>query len=174
MPGEFYSTNKDEMLITVLGSCIAACIYDKKTGIGGMNHFMLPHSEQGKWAGGSLATRYGNFAMEHLINELLKNGALKKNLKAKVYGGSDLINSKSLSIGKDNIKFIHEYLKLEGIPILEEDLGGNCSRKIYFTPMDGETSVKRIELKNDTILEREERYEEELSKNDIDNDVELF
>ena len=174
MPGEFYTTEKDEMLVTVLGSCIAACIYDKELGIGGMNHFMLAHSKEGKWAGDSLSARYGNFAMEHLINELLKNGALKNRLIAKVYGGADLINSKVLTVGDENIKFVKEYLKTEGIKILEEDLGGNYSRKIYFTPSNGQVSMKKINLKNNTVLEREARYEKDLTKKEIDNDVELF
>lgn len=174
MPGEFYVTSKDEMLVTVLGSCISACIYDHISGTGGMNHFMLPHSTTGKWAGDSLATRYGNFAMEHLINELLKLGAIKKNLRAKIFGGADLIETTRYTVGAENIKFVHEYLKLEGIKIMHEDLGENCSRKVYFTPYDGETSVKRINLNNNTVIEREARYEIELERTKIDNDVELF
>tara|TARA_R110000868_G_scaffold189695_1_gene432931 strand:+ start:119143 stop:119745 length:603 start_codon:yes stop_codon:yes gene_type:complete len=174
MPGEFYATANDEMLVTVLGSCIAACIYDEQTGLGGMNHFMLPHSEDGKWAGNSLATRYGNFAMEHLINELLKKGALKERLRAKIYGGGDCISSTRKTVGNANIDFVREYLKVEKIKILDEDLGGNCSRKIYFTPNNGQTTVKKIHIKNDTIREREDRYEHELEVNKIDNDIELF
>jgi len=174
MPGEFYATDKDEMLVTVLGSCISACIYDVKMGLGGMNHFMLPHSKDGNWAGNCIATRYGNFAMEHLINELLKKGAIKQRLRAKVYGGGDLIESTLLTVGDSNIKFVREYLRMENIRIVEEDLGGHYSRKVYFTPLDGQTSIKKIHLKNNTVLEREIRYEKDLENTKIDNDVELF
>lgn len=176
MPGEFYVTDKEELLVTVLGSCIAACIYDVNGSLGGMNHFMLPHSESGEWAGNanSLATRYGNYAMEHMINELLKKGALKENLRAKIFGGGNINSQMRDDVSTSNIAFVKEYLKIEKIPILLEDLGGESSRKVYFTPCNGETSVKYLKKMSETVIKREEIYESEIEENRIKYDVELF
>ncbi|MAI07574.1 MAG: chemotaxis protein CheD [Magnetococcales bacterium] len=174
MPGEFYVTDKEELLITVLGSCVSACIYDVKGNLGGMNHFMLPHSSNGQWAGDSLATRYGNYAMEHMINELLKKGALKENLRAKIFGGGNINSHMRDDVSQSNIAFVKEYLLIEKIPVLLEDLGGDYSRKVYFTPYNGETSVKYIKQPSETVIKREERYESELKEDEINYDVELF
>lgn len=175
MPGEFYvSESGDEMLVTVLGSCIAACIYDETSDLGGMNHFMLPHSSDGEWAGNSLATRYGNYAMEHLINELIKKGVDKKNLRAKIFGGGNINTHMRSDVSDGNIKFVRDYLSTENIPILHEDLGGNQSRKVYFTPGNGDTSVKYISIPSETIVQREKKYEETIEEKNIEYDIELF
>lgn len=173
MPGEFYITDKEEVLVTVLGSCIAACIYDFKNGIGGMNHFMLPHSFDGVWAGNSLALRYGNYAMEHLINELVKKGALRRNLKAKIFGGANINTDLKGDIGHENIKFVKEYLASECIPIELQDLGGKSSRKIHFQSQNGDSYVKYINGISH-IIAMEEKYQKEIDEKNIEYDIELF
>ena len=123
-PGECYVTTNDELVATVLGSCVSACIRDKVFGIGGMNHFMLPESRsnnrQGSWL--SEANRYGNFAMEHLINEILKNGGSRKNLEVKLFGGGRVIGNMS-DVGKRNIEFVIDYLDTESLDVASQDLG---------------------------------------------------
>jgi chemotaxis protein CheD len=112
VPGEYYVTRRDMVLVTVLGSCVAACIRDKTNGIGGMNHFMLPKSmgEQSGWI--SASARYGAYAMEVMINQILKQGAKRENLEAKIFGGGAVLkNMNSLNVGNDNAKFALEYLK---------------------------------------------------------------
>ena len=176
LPGEFYVSEAQEIIVTTLGSCIAACIRDTNTGIGGMNHFMLPQSKTGKWANSTdSATRYGNYAMEHLINEILKTGALKENLEAKLFGGGDMIDGGVIDIGNDNIAFAKTYLNTEAIKIIESDVGGAFSRKIYYTPEDGKVLMKRLKvLKNDTIQQRELAYQETLARTKLESDVEIF
>ena len=112
LPGEYYVSNNNEMITTVLGSCISACVYDIKNKIGGMNHFMLPHFEGEVTSFGncvSAETRYGNYAMEHMINDILKHGGLKKNFEVKIFGGARII-SKITDVGQVNIDFILDYL----------------------------------------------------------------
>ena len=116
-PGEYFVTkNPDEVLVTVLGSCVSACIRDARAGIGGMNHFMLPHSKAGNWAGDLNSTRFGNFAMEKLINELLKAGCSRNSLEIKVFGGGNVTDTQN-AIGTDNSDFILKYLEAEGLRI---------------------------------------------------------
>ena len=113
-PGEYYVTkNPEEVLVTVLGSCVSACIRDPRAGVGGMNHFMLPHSKAGNWAGDLQSTRFGNFAMEKLINELLKAGCSRNSLEIKVFGGGNVTDTQN-AIGTDNSDFILRYLEAEG------------------------------------------------------------
>jgi len=119
LPGEYYVTAENELITTVLGSCISACVRDKETGIGGMNHFMLPETTAAKMKQGSdaligNATRYGNYAMEHLINTILSNGGKRKNLEIKVFGGGKIIPTLG-DVGKSNISFILDYIDQEGL-----------------------------------------------------------
>ena len=175
LPGEFHVSEDEDMIVTTLGSCISACIRDKKFGIGGMNHFMLPKSEGGDWAGTSASTRYGNFAMEHLINEILKRGGSRENLEAKIFGGADFMNGNTLAIGDNNTKFARDYLRLENIPIVAEDLGGSFSRKIYYHPINGKIIMKKITVApNDTIQQREKDYAQQLGSTKIESEIELF
>lgn len=174
LPGEYFVTNEDECIVTVLGSCIAACIYDKKIGVGGMNHFMLPASKDGEWAGVSASTRYGNFAMEHLINDILKRGGLKQNMVAKVYGGSNFMEKTTIAVGDDNIGFARDYLRTEGIFVLEEDLGGSHSRKVTFHPQTGEVNIKKLDVTNHTVQVRDSAYKENLDHTEIAGEVTLF
>lgn len=175
MPGEFYVSENEDMIVTTLGSCISACIRDKKQGIGGLNHFMLPNSDKGDWAHMNASSRYGNFAMEYLINEILKQGALRQNLEAKIFGGSDFMDGNTLRIGDSNVDFARHYLKMEGIPIVNEDIGGSYSRKIYYHPKDGKVIMKRIQITpNDTIERKERAYAESIKGQEIVGDIELF
>ena len=179
LPGEYYVTINDELVTTVLGSCVSACLRDKRLGVGGMNHFMLPISEDGSgWNGvsdvASTATRYGNFAMEHMINEILKHGGQKRNLEAKIFGGGRIMQNLS-DVGARNIEFVRDYLKVEGIPILGEDVSDIHPRKVVYFPRSGRALVKRIKhLHNDTVARRENAYLDEISHQPARVDIELF
>lgn len=175
LPGEFYVTKQNESISTVLGSCISACIYDAKMGVGGMNHFMLPikagHADDFTDA---LSCRYGNWAMEFLINEVLKNGGSKQNLRVKLFGGGKIISSMT-DVGEGNIRFASQYLKQEGLVIESHDVGGPWPRKVLFNPTTGKAHVKKLRsMHNDTIKEREYRYLTEIEQQDSHTDIELF
>ena len=175
MPGEYYVTVENEYIGTVLGSCIAACVRDPITGIGGMNHFMLPNSVMKSQSLVSDAYRYGNFAMEHLINDVMKLSNVRDRLEFKVFGGGNIIKG-STRIGEKNIEFVLEYLAIEGFKVSAQDLGGNHPRKIVFHPSTGKVLLKRIEsLHNDTVLQRERKYMADLDKEPVQSgDVDLF
>ena len=180
LPGEYYVTIHDEVIVTVLGSCISACVRDRGFGIGGMNHFMLPssgqeHSED-SWQSSSVssATRYGNFAMEHLINDVLKNGGSRNNLEVKIFGGGRIL-AQMTDIGHRNIAFVHDYIRTEGLRLLAEDVGDIYPRKVYFFPATGRARIKKLRsLHNNTIIERETRYLTTLKTQPVEGEVELF
>jgi chemotaxis protein CheD len=175
LPGEFYTTDKaDEMVVTVLGSCVAACIRDPRTGYGGLNHFMLPESESGEWDGVSAAMRYGNFAMEALINAVLKSGCQRKDLEIKLFGGANFTSGPSM-IGQKNADFAMRYLQNEGLRVIAHDLGGGYGRRIHYFPTTG--AVKRFLLKgggDKVIVEREQRYVTTLKQAPVEGDIDLF
>ncbi|TNE78570.1 MAG: chemoreceptor glutamine deamidase CheD [Gammaproteobacteria bacterium] len=175
LPGEYYVTDHGEMITTVLGSCVSACIRDRKLGVGGMNHFMLPHSEYTRDE--DLLTsgaRYGSYAMEQLINEIIKHGGSRKNLEVKLFGGGQVMSNVT-SVGARNISFVRDYLHAERLPIVAEDLGGKYPRRVVFFPESGAAKVKRLQrLKNDTIVQRETAYQATLSTQGVESDVELF
>jgi len=144
---EFFVTSEDMVLNTVLGSCVSACIRDPITGIGGMNHFMLPDGSGDPSRPTSDAMRYGAYAMEVLINELIKRGARRGNLEAKVFGGGAVLKRMTtLNIGEDNAKFVRRYLALERIPIIGEDLLGEHPRKVCYMPATGKVMVRKLAL----------------------------
>ena len=175
LPGQYYVTLHDEMVVTVLGSCVSACIRDSVFGIGGMNHFMLPDS------GGSEsvqpmdeAARYGAYAMEMLINEILKNGGHRQNLEVKITGGGRMLANMS-DIGRRNIDFVRKFLATEGLEVAAEDLGDIYPRKVCYIPATGKLRVKRLRtMHNDTITQREEAYQQDLRNQAPHGDVELF
>ncbi len=176
-PGEYYFTEQDMVIVTVLGSCVSACIRDKVTGIGGMNHFMLPDSAKAdKDSPVSESMRYGTYAMEVLINQLLKNGARRENLEAKIFGGGNVLRSFTVNnVGERNAKFVRNYLREEGINVTGEDLNDIYPRKVYFFPKTGKVLVKKLkELHNYTLIKREETYASRLKKDDVGGEVELF
>jgi chemotaxis protein CheD len=163
-------------LVTVLGSCVAACIYDKNQSIGGMNHFMLPDKKRNGSDILSLSARYGVYAMEIMINELLKMGAKRSNLEAKVFGGGNVLRGFTVNkIGHNNAEFIIEYLRKEGIRIAAQDLLDIYPRKVYYFPRSCRVLVKQLrEVHNDTIIEREQEYGSRIELADLQGDVELF
>ena len=177
LPGEYYVTTAEELIVTVLGSCISACIRDRVLGIGGMNHFMLPQTDgDGSWGGGSVntATRYGNYAMEHMINDILKNGGKRENLEVKVCGGGKILQ-KMTDIGMKNIAFVRTYLSMEGLDLVAEDVGDIYPRKVQYMPLTGKLRVKKLRsLHNDTIIKRESEYKHEIEDVPVAGDVELF
>lgn len=176
-PGEYYYTDKNMLIVTVLGSCVSACIRDKITGIGGMNHFMLPDSAKSdKDSPVSESMRYGTYAMEVLINQLLRNGARRENLEAKIFGGGNVLRSFTTNnVGDRNAAFVKKYLKEEGIKVTGEDLLDIYPRKVYYFPKTGKVLVKKLkQLNNYTLVKREEAYSSKLKTNDVGGEVDLF
>ncbi len=176
LPGEYYVTvNPDEAVATTLGSCVSACIRDKVFGIGGMNHFMLPeHNEHTSDAWMDSATRYGGYAMEHLINTILSHGGNRKNLEVKLTGGGKILENLS-DIGARNIEFVLDYLHTENLPLLAKDLGGDYPRKVMYFPATGKMKVKKLKsMHNETLIHREQEYQHELDVQPDSGGVELF
>ncbi|MEN9596489.1 MAG: hypothetical protein RL236_923 [Pseudomonadota bacterium] len=179
LPGEYYVTTENELITTVLGSCISACIRDKESGVGGMNHFMLPETSAEKMRHGSdamigNAARYGNYAMEHLINTILSNGGKRKNLEVKIFGGGRIIPILT-DVGARNIAFILDYIDQEGLSLLAKDLGDIYPRKVIYFPKTGKVGMKKIQdLHNDTIANRERQYSRNIKDLPVEGDVELF
>ncbi len=175
LPGDHYvSKRKDEMIVTILGSCVAACIRDPKTGIGGMNHFMLPESNSGKWGTVNANMRYGNFAMETLINEILKTGCPRERLEVKLFGGGNVIPG-TLKVGDQNGKFALNYLQYEGFKPKACDLGGKHARRIHYFPETGK--VDRLLLKRTAdvaFLKEENDYRSRLPKEMGSGEIDLF
>ena len=177
MPGEYYVTQHNEGVYTTLGSCISACIRDRVAGIGGMNHFMLPASgELSSWksAGLSVINRYGNFAMEHLINDILKNGGKRQNLEVKIFGGGRIIANMT-DVGMRNIDFVHDYIKTEGLQIASEDVGDVYPRMVVYFPATGKVRVKRLRsLHTNSIVEQEFSYLKSIEAQPVSGEIELF
>ncbi len=155
--GDFYATKNDEGIATVLGSCISTCIYDENAGIGGMNHFLIPGDFRDEEIFISPTARFGMYAMELLMGELIKLNIDRDSIKAKVFGGANLSGS-SMKIGDNNVKFIKAFLSMEGIPIQSIDVGGNFARKVFFFPKTGRVLIKKIETKVEKIIETENKY----------------
>ena len=138
LPGEYFVFDEDILITTTLGSCIAACLWDRERRIGGMNHFMLPE-------GSGDSGRYGSYAMELLINELMKRGASRMTLEAKVFGGGAVIGGMStINVGERNTQFVIDYLQTERIPIVSRDVLEIYPRKVCFLPASGKAMVKRL------------------------------
>jgi len=154
LPGQYYAAARDMLIVTVLGSCVSACLWDPLRRIGGMNHFMLPGS-------GSAATdsaRMGVYAMELLINRMLKLGAERSRLVAKVFGGASVLEGMdTLNVGTQNSDFVLQFLREEGIAVAAQDLYDVCPRKVYFFLQSGKVKVKRLGALRDAGLEQRER-----------------
>jgi len=151
LPGEFFVSDQDLLIVTTLGSCIAACLWDRERRIGGMNHFMLPE-------GDADSGRYGSYAMELLINQLLKRGASRSTLEAKVFGGGAVIASMtSINVGERNTQFVLDYLRTERIPVVSKDVLDICARKVCLLPASGKALVKRLAPTNAATLVAQER-----------------
>lgn len=187
-PGEFYATSADTIVSTVLGSCVAVGIYDPSKGIGGLNHFMLPGELGRDMAAGGTAARdelvtnpnakYGMYAMELLINNLMKLGVRRGDMKAKVFGGGAVLRfsgGATSSIPTNNVEFAFEYLREEGIPVIASDVGGTEPRKIFFFARTGKVLLKRIAGTLVGLVEREEeRYFTSIREREIGGTITLF
>jgi len=151
LPGEYFVDNEDLLVMTTLGSCIAACLWDRHAQIGGMNHFMLPegHGDSG---------RYGSFAMELLINEMMKRGASKGRMEAKIFGGGAVIaGMNTINVGERNTNFVLDYLKTERIPVVSKDVMDVYPRKVCFLPRSGKAMVKRLAAANTDALVQQDK-----------------
>ena len=176
LPGEYYYTTKDMLIVTVLGSCVSACIRDRVTGLGGMNHFMLPDGGSDANSPVSASMRYGTYAMEVLINDLLKSGARRDNMEAKVFGGGAVLRGfTAINVGERNADFVMSYLKTEKIRVLAEDLNDIYPRKVYFFPRTGKVLVKKLmQSHNDTLAKRELDYAKRLKVQPVGGEIDLF
>lgn len=153
LPGEYFVSSEDLVIMTVLGSCISACIWDGKVRAGGMNHFMLPDGDSIDGFG-----RYGSYAMELLINEMLKKGARRESMQAKVFGGAQVMAGfTTMNVGERNTKFVFDYLATERIPVVSQDVLDIHPRKVCFFPTTGKALVKRLAHSHPETLAVEER-----------------
>ena len=151
LPGEYFVDTEDLLVMTTLGSCIAACLWDRHAQVGGMNHFMLPE-------GAGDSGRYGSFAMELLINEMMKRGASKGRMEAKIFGGGAVISGmNTINVGERNTNFVLDYLKLERIPVVSKDVMDVYPRKVCFLPHSGKAMVKRLAPTNTDALLQQDR-----------------
>jgi chemotaxis protein CheD len=176
LPGEFFVSREPMIVYTVLGSCISACIRDPIAGVGGMNHFMLPEPKEAMHDSWGESTRYGSYAMESLINEILKRGGLKSRLEIKLFGAGKIYEG-NIDVGANNAKWVIGYLKSEGLGTVNTDLGDVFPRKVYYFTDSGRVLMKKIErVKNRTILERESEYAERIKQREQQpmEDVTLF
>lgn len=172
LPGEFYATSGDEVIATVLGSCVSTCIRDARSGYGGMNHFLLPDDPKSDTRGDAL--RYGCFAVERLLNDVLKHGADRDDLEIKVFGGARVIASLS-DIGRSNVAFVHDYLHDERLSIVAQDVGGDCARRVRYHPRSGKVLVKQLPIREAAKVGDEEREFRRRLKNEATaGEVELF
>lgn len=177
--GDYYVTNKpNEMIVTILGSCVAACLYDPIAKVGGMNHFLLP--DTGWNSGGNVldgmgeSTRYGAFAMEQLINGILKLGGLKNRLEVKVFGGANVTDNSSM-IGSKNVVFVRDFLKREGLRITSSDLGGDYPRRVRFYPDTGKAMLLKLTRRADlAVVDEEKKFANVLKLKPIEGYIELF
>ncbi|MFN5047878.1 chemoreceptor glutamine deamidase CheD [Roseateles sp.] len=151
LPGEYFVDNEDLLVMTTLGSCIAACLWDRQAQVGGMNHFMLPE-------GTGDSGRYGSYAMELLINEMMKRGASKSRMEAKIFGGGAVIaGMNTINVGERNTNFVMDFLKLERIPVVSKDVMDVYPRKVCFLPHSGKAMVKRLAPTNTEALIQQDR-----------------
>lgn len=173
LPGEYYVTNENMVICTVLGSCIAACLWDRALNIGGMNHFMLPDTD-----GSGTSGRYGSYAMEVLINEMIKLGARRETMQAKIFGGGQVMaNFTTMKVGERNADFVIQYLNTERIPIVSEDILDIYPRKVVYFPTTGRAMVKRLAHAHPEQLEAQERLRgsaAQLARENAGGSVDLF
>ncbi|MFN3202110.1 MAG: chemoreceptor glutamine deamidase CheD [Bradymonadia bacterium] len=172
-PGEYYVTELDQAIVTILGSCVSACVRDPLAGIGGLNHFLLPVEPDGG-SPHQASTRYGVHAMEMLINELLKRGARRSRMEVKISGGGHvLIGADGIKVGERNIEFVKWYLQSEGLNLVAEDVGGHWARKVFFFPQTGRMRVRKMNS-HQAPASAEEKYMRTLKQRPVAGEVELF
>lgn len=173
LPGEYFVTGENIVICTVLGSCIAACLWDRSLQIGGMNHFMLPEGDSTDASG-----RYGSYAMEVLINEMIKLGARRETMQAKIFGGGQVMaNFTTMNVGERNTDFVTQYLQTERIPIVSQDVLDIYPRKVVYFPATGKAMVKRLAHAHPETLVEQERARGsavQLAKTNAGGSVDLF
>jgi chemotaxis protein CheD len=175
MPGEFFVAREDLVISTVLGSCVAACIWDPAVRVGGMNHFMLPGAESVSDYPAGAPGRYGAFAMEQLINELMKRGAARANLEAKVFGGGAVLRSfTTLNVGARNAEFVLDFLRLEGIRVVSQDLLDIYPRRVAFFPASGRALCKKLTRVDRAVVTAEQRYRTKINSTEVAGAIDLF
>lgn len=174
-PGEHYVTDDhEEMLVTILGSCVTACIRDPLTGVGGMNHFMLPEAAGGGWDTLSASMRYGNVAMERLINDILARGGSRQRLEIKVFGGGNVMNG-TTNIGHRNAEFVERYLSDENLPIAAHHLRGNLPRRVHYFPATGKVMLLELQrTEQEAVVRSEVSYKSKLQSESVAGSAELF
>lgn len=183
LPGDFYVTTYDEVLDTVLGSCVSACIRNSKLGIGGMNHFMLPRPSgngHDTWETGAAgrATRYGSASMEQLINRILKAGGTRADLEVKIFGGGRVLKTLT-DVGDHNVVFVREFLKQEGLRVTSEDVGDTCPRHVQYFPLTGRVRVRHLtsthgrDVARD-VASQEQQFLKGLEKTPVAGEIDLF
>ncbi len=174
LPGEYCVTSRDIVLVTTLGSCVAACLRDPLGGVGGMNHFLLPEGGQADPA--SETARYGAYAMELLINDLISRGASRARLQAKLFGGANVNRAlQRNSVGRRNAEFVEGYLQREGIPVLARDFGGTHARRVYFWQHSGRVMVQGLPFDDEPVVRTAEGfYIDKLHSEGVGGEVELF
>lgn len=173
-PGEYHvSTEEEAVIVTVLGSCISACICDPVARVGGLNHFMLPTSVDGGWGKAAASLRYGNFAMERLVNDLLARGAHRGRMEVKLFGGARL-GASTDSVGSRNIDFIDSYLKAEGMHAVARHLGGSRARSVVYQPVIGRAFMRLLPEATETISAEEGRLRRHLANRPVGGSIEIF
>jgi chemotaxis protein CheD len=178
LPGDFYVTREDEVLDTVLGSCVSACIRSPRLKVGGMNHFMLPRptgSGADTWDDvRGRATRYGTASMEQLINRILSAGAKREELEVKVFGGARVLSAMT-DVGNHNVAFVREFLRNEGLKVMAEDVGDTCPRHVQFSPQTGKVRVRHLGAGQQVgVASREEKYLKGLDTEPVSGGIDLF
>ena len=166
LPGEYYVDNEEVRITTLLGSCVSSCLYDPYNRIIGMNHFLLSNKIYAREMPMCVmeAGRYGIHSMELMINEMLKRGARRGNLKAKAFGGATVLRNADpttgnyFAVGEVNVRFIQEFLQNEKIPLVSSDLGGTVGRVIHFHSGDFSVYVKRMAKTDNKLVKREKHY----------------
>jgi chemotaxis protein CheD len=176
LPGDFYVTREDEVLDTVLGSCVSACIRNPRLKIGGMNHFMLPRpsgSGNDTWENiAGRATRYGSASMEQLINRILNVGGTRADLEVKIFGGGKVLSTLS-DVGNHNVIFVRDFLKQEGLRVASEDVGDVYPRHVQYFPLTGRVRVRHLNSRQDVARE-EQQYLEGLNAVPVAGEIDLF
>ena len=174
LPGQ-YKAAREGAITTVLGSCVSTCLWDPAERIGGMNHFMLPGDSASPGSPWAASARFGVYAMEVLINDMIRLGADRRRLVAKVFGGARLLAGfERLDVGAKNSEFVLEFLGVEGIRVLAQDLLDVCPRKVHFFVDTGKVQVKRLALAPSEPVERREREYLKLLDGKRSGDIEIF
>jgi chemotaxis protein CheD len=177
MAGAFrWTKSADIAFSTMLGSCISICAYDEYSGVGGMNHFLLPQAPAKEKNEYSDSFRYGSAAIENLLNSLYSKGAAKNGIVIKIFGGAKVLDNVSIDIGRQNIDFAHRFFNRENMRIQSEDVGGKCARRIIFFPRTGRVLLRQLDESKDvsSIAQKEMNILKKISRQKQEDEIELF